>query len=94
MTLQKAAVEQDEPIEMVEASCSVPNEWVSATAERTVALLAFEDATSAPMADLLDISQRQKTASELNSAILASQSLARTSHQRHPDAATAASFRI
>jgi len=45
--------------------------------ERTVALLAFEDATAAPMADLLDVSQRQKTASELNSAILASQSLAR-----------------
>lgn len=45
--------------------------------ERTVALLAFEDTKDAPMADLLDIAQRQKTASELNAAILASQSLER-----------------
>ena len=42
-------------------------------AERTVALLAFEDARSCPVADLMDIAQRQKTASELNAAILASQ---------------------
>ncbi|KAK9831983.1 hypothetical protein WJX81_005914 [Elliptochloris bilobata] len=41
--------------------------------ERTVALLAFEDARSCPVADLMDIAQRQKTASELNAAILASQ---------------------
>lgn len=42
--------------------------------ERTVALLAFDDATHSPLADLLDAAQRQKTASELNSAILSSQS--------------------
>ena len=44
-----------------------------ARAERTVALLAFEDARSCPVADLMDVAQRQKTASELNAAILASQ---------------------
>ena len=42
-------------------------------AERTVALLAFEDVGASPVADLMDIAQRQKTASELNAAILASQ---------------------
>ena len=42
-------------------------------AERTVSLLAFEDASISPVADLMDISQRQKTASELNAAILSSQ---------------------
>lgn len=42
-------------------------------AERTVALLAFEDARSCPVADLMDVAQRQKTASELNAAILDSQ---------------------
>jgi hypothetical protein len=42
--------------------------------ERTVALLAFEDSANSPVSDLLDISQRQKTASELNAAILTSQS--------------------
>mmetsp|Transcript_29236 Transcript_29236/g.93520 ORF Transcript_29236/g.93520 Transcript_29236/m.93520 type:complete len:164 (+) Transcript_29236:496-987(+) len=41
--------------------------------ERTIALLAFEDTASCPVSDLLDISQRQKTASELNAAILSSQ---------------------
>ncbi len=46
-------------------------------AERTIALLAFEDTKAAPMADLLEIAQRQKTASELNAAILASQNLVR-----------------
>ncbi len=45
----------------------------STRAERTVALLAFEDARSCPVADLMDVAQRQKTASELNAAILASQ---------------------
>lgn len=50
------------------------------TAERTIALLAFEDVKAAPMADLLDIAQRQKTASELNAAILASQDLVRSSY--------------
>ncbi len=43
-------------------------------AERTVALLVFEDGRSSPLADLMDVAQRQKTASELNAAILASQS--------------------
>lgn len=42
-------------------------------AEKTVALLAFEDAKASPVGDLMDIAQRQKTASELNSAILQSQ---------------------
>lgn len=41
--------------------------------ERTVALLAFEDTKSSPVADLMDVAQRQKTASELNAAILSSQ---------------------
>mmetsp|Transcript_17262 Transcript_17262/g.37561 ORF Transcript_17262/g.37561 Transcript_17262/m.37561 type:complete len:231 (-) Transcript_17262:378-1070(-) len=40
--------------------------------ERTVALLAFEDTANSPVGELLDASQRQKTASELNSAILSS----------------------
>lgn len=38
-----------------------------------MALLAFEDAKSSPVGDLMDVSQRQKTASELNAAILSSQ---------------------
>lgn len=42
--------------------------------ERTVALLAFEDVKNSPVGDLLDISQRLKTASEVNAAILTSQS--------------------
>ena len=42
-------------------------------AERTVTLLAFEDATQSPLADLMNVTQRQKTASELNAAILSSQ---------------------
>ena len=42
--------------------------------ERTVALLAFEDQTTSPMGALLDYSQRQKLASELNAAILTAQS--------------------
>lgn len=46
---------------------------LTACAERTMALLAFEDTRSSPVADLMDISQRQKTASELNAAILSSQ---------------------
>ena len=41
--------------------------------ERTVALLAFEDIKGSPVADLMDVTQRQKTASELNAAILSSQ---------------------
>eukprot|EP00850_Spirogloea_muscicola_P024876 SM001679S02932 [mRNA] locus=s1679:28:1329:+ [translate_table: standard] len=47
--------------------------------ERTVALLAFEDVASCPVGDLLDLAQRQKTASELNAAILTSQS-----HEKDP----------
>ncbi|KAI8826658.1 CTLH/CRA C-terminal to lish motif domain-containing protein, partial [Fimicolochytrium jonesii] len=41
--------------------------------EKTMALLAFEDATNSPLAYLVDHAQRQKTASELNSAILTAQ---------------------
>eukprot|EP00245_Coleochaete_scutata_P006533 TRINITY_DN20_c0_g1_i4.p1 TRINITY_DN20_c0_g1~~TRINITY_DN20_c0_g1_i4.p1 ORF type:complete len:240 (+),score=63.83 TRINITY_DN20_c0_g1_i4:209-928(+) len=47
--------------------------------ERTVALLAFEDTAKCPVGELLDIAQRQKTASELNAAILTSQS-----HEKDP----------
>lgn len=42
--------------------------------ERTVALLAFEDVKNCPYGELLDVSQRLKTASEVNAAILTSQS--------------------
>jgi len=38
--------------------------------EKTVALLAFDDIKNSPLADLMDVCQRQKTASELNAAIL------------------------
>jgi len=41
--------------------------------EKTMALLAFSDTSKSPCAALLDNSQRQKTASELNAAILTSQ---------------------
>ncbi|KAF8071073.1 GID8 [Scenedesmus sp. PABB004] len=42
--------------------------------ERTVALLAFgDDARRSPVGELMDVAQRQKTASELNAAILSSQ---------------------
>ncbi|KAH8511933.1 hypothetical protein Peur_053510 [Populus x canadensis] len=47
--------------------------------ERTIALLAFEDVSNCPVGDLLDISQRLKTASEVNAAILTSQS-----HEKDP----------
>lgn len=47
--------------------------------ERTVSLLAFEDVNNCPVAELLDISQRLKTASEVNAAILTSQS-----HEKDP----------
>mmetsp|Transcript_48199 Transcript_48199/g.92132 ORF Transcript_48199/g.92132 Transcript_48199/m.92132 type:complete len:235 (-) Transcript_48199:433-1137(-) len=40
--------------------------------ERTVTLLAFEDTANSPVGDLLLPSQRHKTASELNAAILSS----------------------
>lgn len=38
--------------------------------ERTLALLAFEDPTRSPFADLLDVRHRHKVASEVNTAIL------------------------
>ncbi|XP_019440269.1 PREDICTED: glucose-induced degradation protein 8 homolog isoform X1 [Lupinus angustifolius] len=41
--------------------------------ERTVALLAFKDAYKCPIGELLGTSQRLKTASEVNAAILTSQ---------------------
>jgi hypothetical protein len=41
--------------------------------ERTVSLLAFDNVKDSPVSDLLDIAQRQKTATELNAAILSSQ---------------------
>lgn len=41
--------------------------------EKTMSLLAFESAKDCPVSYLLDVSQRQKTASELNAAILESQ---------------------
>nr|VDC76623.1 unnamed protein product [Brassica rapa] len=47
--------------------------------EKTVALLVFEDASNSPVKDLLDISHRLKTASEVNAAILTSQS-----HEKDP----------
>eukprot|EP00262_Sarcandra_glabra_P011711 TRINITY_DN2873_c0_g1_i1.p1 TRINITY_DN2873_c0_g1~~TRINITY_DN2873_c0_g1_i1.p1 ORF type:complete len:239 (-),score=52.43 TRINITY_DN2873_c0_g1_i1:116-832(-) len=47
--------------------------------ERTVSLLAFEDVSKCPVGELLDISQRLKTASEVNAAILTSQS-----HEKDP----------
>ncbi|CAN1810762.1 Protein GID8 homolog, partial [Linum perenne] len=47
--------------------------------ERTVSLLVFEDMSKCPVRELLDISQRLKTASEVNAAILASQS-----HEKEP----------
>lgn len=39
--------------------------------ERTMALLAFDNAENSPFGELLDLSQRQKVASELNAALLA-----------------------
>lgn len=42
--------------------------------EKTMALLAFQDCMDSPVQDLLHPGQRQKTASELNAAILMSQS--------------------
>eukprot|EP00160_Parvularia_atlantis_P010419 Unigene2038_Nuclearia_a/m.6348 Unigene2038_Nuclearia_a/g.6348 ORF Unigene2038_Nuclearia_a/g.6348 Unigene2038_Nuclearia_a/m.6348 type:complete len:203 (-) Unigene2038_Nuclearia_a:74-682(-) len=42
--------------------------------ERTMALLAFEDQSKSPVGSLLDQTQRQKLASEVNAAILTAQS--------------------
>lgn len=47
--------------------------------EKTVALLVFEDVKNCPYGELLDVSQRLKTASEVNAAILTSQS-----HEKDP----------
>ncbi|XP_059292265.1 protein GID8 homolog isoform X2 [Lycium ferocissimum] len=47
--------------------------------EKTVALLAFKDVSNCPVGELLDVSQRLKTASEVNAAILTSQS-----HEKDP----------
>ncbi|KAG5622638.1 hypothetical protein H5410_007856 [Solanum commersonii] len=47
--------------------------------EKTVALLAFEDVSKCPAGELLDVSQRLKTASEVNAAILTSQN-----HEKDP----------
>ncbi|KAG1342669.1 protein GID8 [Cocos nucifera] len=47
--------------------------------ERTVALSAFEDVKNCPYGELLDASQRLKTASEVNAPILTSQS-----HEKDP----------
>lgn len=44
--------------------------------EQTVALLAFEDHTGSPLGSLLDVSHRQKAASEVNAALMAAQDMA------------------
>lgn len=44
--------------------------------ERTMTLLIFENPEASPLADLLEPAQRQRTASELNAAILSAQSQA------------------
>ncbi|ESQ29333.1 hypothetical protein EUTSA_v10023660mg [Eutrema salsugineum] len=55
------------------------NQAFLAELEKTVALLVFEDASNCPVKELLDISHRLKTASEVNAAILTSQS-----HEKDP----------
>ncbi len=67
--------------------------WACVGAERTMALLAFEDTRSSPVADLMDISQRQKTASELNAAILSSQCQVSSAPVLHPPECMLASHR-
>ncbi|KAI8054461.1 CTLH/CRA C-terminal to lish motif domain-containing protein [Syncephalis plumigaleata] len=47
--------------------------------ERTMALFAFEDAQQSPLAHLMQEAHRQQTASELNAAMLAAQSLPQNS---------------
>ncbi|GAB4821825.1 hypothetical protein N2152v2_008871 [Parachlorella kessleri] len=56
------------------APCGEENPAFLEELERTVTLLVFEDVKDSPLADLMEPSQRHKTASELNAAILASQS--------------------
>ncbi|KAL6766492.1 hypothetical protein ACKKBG_A36240 [Auxenochlorella protothecoides x Auxenochlorella symbiontica] len=41
--------------------------------ERTMALLIFDDVSTSPLADLMDVAQRQKTADEVNPCILRTQ---------------------
>ncbi|XP_071100063.1 glucose-induced degradation protein 8 homolog isoform X1 [Haliotis cracherodii] len=53
------------------------NPEVLSELERTLALLAFEDPENSPFGELLHPSQRQKVASELNAAILESDSTPR-----------------
>ncbi|CAA2967461.1 protein GID8 homolog isoform X2 [Olea europaea var. sylvestris] len=55
------------------------NQSILEELERTVSLLAFEDVTRCPVGELLDVSQRMKTACEVNAAILTSQS-----HEKDP----------
>lgn len=54
------------------------NERIQEELERTMALLAFENPTDSPFADLLQSVQRQKLASEVNSAILEFENLEST----------------
>lgn len=54
------------------------NEKVQEELERTMALLAFENPNDSPFADLLQSVQRQKLASEVNSAILEFENLEST----------------
>lgn len=42
----------------------------SLPAEKTIALVAFQDPADCPVGDLMDVSQRQKTANLLNQSIL------------------------
>jgi glucose-induced degradation protein 8 len=46
------------------------NEQIQEELERTMALLAFEDPNDSPFCDLLQTVQRQRLASEVNSAML------------------------
>lgn len=61
------------------ASFGEENEMYLDELEKTLLLLAFDDQDKSPMAHLLNMSQRQKIASELNAAILAS-----TAHADEP----------
>lgn len=54
------------------------NERIQEELERTMALLAFENPVDSPFSDLLHSVQRQKLASEVNSAILEFENLEST----------------